>query len=58
MPPGQHAHRLERHEQELINKETDVRASLPFYFPSYLDVFIKEAVAYTPYELRTGQRFV
>jgi hypothetical protein len=71
MPPGQHAQRLERHEQELINKESAVRASLPFYFPSYLDVFIKEGVAYaistlpntattpaTPYELRTGQRFV
>ena len=70
MPPGQHAQRLERHEQELINKETAVRASLPFYFPTYLDAFIKEGVAYamstipntatspaTPYELRTGHRF-
>ena len=70
MPPGQHAQRLERHEQELINKETAVRASLPFYFPQSLDAHVKSAVAFsmsllpnssttpaTPYELRTNHRF-
>jgi hypothetical protein len=70
MPPGQHAQRLERHEQELINKDTAVRASLPYYFPQSLDVHVKAAVAFTmsllpnssttpatPYELRTNHRF-
>ena len=42
IPAGQHAQRLERIEQALINLETAIRANMTCYLPQHLDVFVKE----------------
>jgi hypothetical protein len=70
-PPQQHAQRLERHYQTLLNAYAATLASIPFYLPAKYELTLKAAVAYhittlpstttkphSPYELRTGHRFV
>jgi hypothetical protein len=69
-PPGQHAQRLERHQQTLLNSYIATMAGIPFYFPTKYTLHLKNAVAFalsllpttkttpqSPYELRTGHRF-
>jgi hypothetical protein len=69
-PPQQHAQRLERHQQTLLNAYAATLASIPFYIPIKHELALKQAVAFSlsllpstttsphsPYELRTGHRF-
>ena len=69
-PPQQHAQRLERHQQTLLNKYQATKAMIPMFLPNKFEHVLKNAVAFamstvpntntgvrSPYELRTGHRF-
>ena len=69
-PPQQHAQRLERSQQWLLNRFHAQLSQIPFYLPIKYTMILKNAVAFnlslvptsktgvpSPYELRTGHRY-